>query len=511
MTEPRTFLVAAAILTLPGIAPAQEEAAPLSAIDWLSRSVEVAQPAPGAEPPVADDATTPAITVTPLDGAPGNALGLLPPELSGLPRSLWSASQVETLVELIAAERPDGNPAIQALLTRMMLAEADPPLGGAPGETVLLARVDKLLDLGALEPAQALLEAAGPVATAERFRRSFDIALLLGTEDEACATMRSRPALAPTLPARVFCLAREGDWPAAALTLNTAIALGDVTEAEQKVLTRFLDDSLDDVAEPLPVPERISPLVFRLYEAIGEALPTADLPRAFAHADLRPMVAWRLRLEAAERLARVGAIDAPILFDLYNEARPAASGGIWDRAAAVQALDAALVADDAGAVAAAIGPAWAAMEAARTEVAFAEHYGPALAKVPLSGEALRVAQTAALLSPDVTLPSRPEDGRMRLLAAVARGTVAGLAPDDPVARAVVAAFAGATLPEPLARALDEGRTGEALLRAVADFNAGVAGDTGALTDALATLRAAGLEDVARQAALQALILDRGAG
>lgn len=487
----------------------QQAGAPLSAIDWLSRSVEVAQPVPRLEPPVAEDATAPAIVVTPLDSTAADGLGLLSPAQSGLPRTLWSASPVATLVELIAAERSDGLPAMQALLTRMMLANADPPVGAGPAEAMFLARIDKLLDLGALHEAQALLDEAGPAATAERFRRSFDIALLLGTEDAACEAMRSRPALAPTLPARVFCLAREGDWPAAALTLNTAIALGDVSEAEQELLTRFLDDSLDDIAEPLPVPARVSPLVFRLYEAIGEALPTADLPRAFAHADLRPTVAWRLRLEAAERLARAGAVPPELLFNLYGEARPAASGGIWDRAAAIQALDAALAGGDAEEVVAALGPAWDAMEAARTEHAFARAYAEALAGLPFSGEALSIAQSAALLSPDVVLSAEPQDARMELLSAIAEGAVADLSPGDPVARALVAGLAEAAPPEPLARALDEGRTGEALLQAIADFNEGVSGDTRALTDAIATLRAAGLEDVARQAAVEALILDRG--
>ena len=50
--------------------------------------------------------------------------------------------------------------------------------------------------------------------------------------------------------------------------------------------------------------------------------------------------------------------------------------------------------------------------------------------------------------------------------------------------------------------------GEAALRAVATFEQGLDGDHGAVTDALATLRALGLEDEARIAALEFLILGR---
>jgi hypothetical protein len=60
------------------------------------------------------------------------------------------------------------------------------------------------------------------------------VTLLTGTEHDACAILRSQPALAPTLPARVFCLARNGDWNAAVLTLNTARALGDVTPERRR-------------------------------------------------------------------------------------------------------------------------------------------------------------------------------------------------------------------------------------------------------------------------------------
>jgi hypothetical protein len=56
--------------------------------------------------------------------------------------------------------------------------------------------------------------------------------------------------------------------------------------------------------------------------------------------------------------------------------------------------------------------------------------------------------------------------------------------------------------------LDEGKTGEALLRAIVLFDAGSEGDLRSVTDALTVLLARGHDDVARRAALQLLILDR---
>jgi 2-methylisocitrate lyase-like PEP mutase family enzyme len=80
----------------------------------------------------------------------------------------------------------------------------------------------------------------------------------------------------------------------------------------------------------------------------------------------------------------------------------------------------------------------------------------------------------------------------------------------PRARAIQAAFTGTPPPARLQTLVDEGKLGEALLRALALFDAGADGDLRSVTDALALLRAVGLEDVARRAALQLMILDRSA-
>ncbi len=62
---------------------------PMSAIEWLSRSVE---PIPLYEPPAVGDATSPNVQVTPLDRPSKDPIGLLPSDVTGLPRSLWAAS-----------------------------------------------------------------------------------------------------------------------------------------------------------------------------------------------------------------------------------------------------------------------------------------------------------------------------------------------------------------------------------------------------------------------------------
>lgn len=480
----------------------------MSAIEWLSRSVETA---PRFEPPVSDTAQSPDVTVTSLARPSKDQTGLLSSAVTGLPATIWAQSEAATLVSLVQAERVDTLPALQEFLKVLMLAEADPPRGAGNDVNLLLARVDKLLDMGALEPAKSLIEQATP-DTPALFRRWFDVALLTGTEDDACAAMRDTPSIAPTYSARIFCLARNGDWSAAALTLNTHRVLGDISTAEEALLARFLDPELFEGEPPLPPPAPVTPLTFRMHEAIGEPLITANLPLAFSHADLRFTTAWKSQLEAAERLARHGAVSENVLLRNYTARTPAASGGIWDRAEAIQRFDVAITARDPVGVARTLPAAWGAMRQSRTEIAFAKLYGATLQKLPLSGDAAVIAFQVGLLSPDyesVAMRTEQTDAAFDpFLIGLARGQPLQRHARSAHERAVLAAFTDARPPQQLQTLLDEGKLGEALLRAIILFDSGVEGDLRSVSDAISVFRAVGLEDVARRAALQLLILDR---
>ncbi len=510
-------------LLLPGLfaliaVPAGAEA-PLSAIDWLSQSVAtpIALPLPQVgltEPPVTKGALPEDISVQRIDGPSDDAVGLLPGSVTGLPRDLWGPSPSELLVGLIRADTGDSLPALRGLLYTLLLAELAPPVDSDARGLLFLARVDRLLDFGALDQARALLDQVG-ADQPETFRRWFDVALLLGEEDRACATMRALPDVAPTYPARIFCLARGGDWTAAALTLQSARALGDISPEEEALLSRFLDPELFEGEPALPTPARPSPLVWRMLEAVGEPMATNALPLAFAHGDLRPTTGWKAQIEAAERLTRTGALPPNRLLGLYDARKAAASGGVWDRVAAVQAFDAAFVATDNAAVAATLPRVWDQMAGIGLQVAFAELYGEGLAKLPLTGAAADLAFRIGLLSPAyeavaLAAPDAGTDpsGAAAFLAAVARGDPGKATPPEGIGTAIRDGFAGRDLPPALAALIAERRLGEAILRASAMIAGGAGGDLGRISDGLACLRAVGLEDVARRTSLQLLLLDQ---
>ncbi|WP_376873173.1 hypothetical protein [Albirhodobacter sp. R86504] len=528
------------LLAVTSAAVLAQNTQPLSTIDWLTRSVAqepsvgvitpLAPPAlqgtqgsravmdvPIDEPPVASAVGVDAVSMAPLGAPmPSQSLGLLPPARTGLPATLWGKTPESELTEILRDERTDILPALQSLLFTLMLAELDPPAnpsatGIAPGQSLFLARIDRLMELGALEPAHAMLELAGP-STPERFRRLFDIALLLGQEDEACDLLSRRSALAPSLTARIFCLARGGDWPAAEVMFTSAQALDQIPQEVIPLIERFMDDEMVDTAEELTPPRDPSPLVFRMMEAIGQPMPTTYLPLAFAQADLRANTGWKSRLEAAERLARAGTVDPNQMLGLYTEKSAAASGGIWERARAMTALDRAVQSRDAQAVTLALEPAIAEMEQAELEVILANLYGEPLSELALSGSAADAAFRIGMLSPSyeiVAKARKPRSADEALLIGIAKGRTTGLRAQDTLGRALKAAFdTPPQVPELYAELIEGDRLGEAILRAVDDITEGARGGFDDITNGLIMLRAAGLENTARQTALQLMLLER---
>ena len=495
--------------------------APLSAIDWLSQSVATPATLPRTQPPngpgvdlghpTSPMSSSGPITVTPLGRQVPVTLGLAPAGRDGLPRTLWGISPSADLARKLTAVPADTLPAIRSLLYSILLAELAAPADGDPQEALFLARVDKLLDLGALDPALALLEQLDKPKP-ETFRRWFDISLLLGHENYACEVMDRSPEIAPTFPARIYCLARLGDWNAAALALRTGATLGTIDPPTADLLERFLDTEFADGAPQLPVPDRPSPLTLRMMEAIGEPVATSTLPLAFAQAELRSNIGWKARIEAGERLARTGAVPPNRLLGLYSERRAAASGGVWDRVTAVQEFEAALDGRDAAVISKALPVVWKAMEQEELEVFFAGLFGARLAGLPLDPAASALALRIGLLSNDyekVALARSAADPAEAFLIGLAKGQVTGTTAPDQMGVAVQAAFA-TTQPqsEEETSRLEDGRLGAALLDAMTMVTDGARGDLRSVTQGLILLRKAGLESVARRAALELVLLER---
>lgn len=503
----RAALLALILLAPPALAAGDGE--PLSAIDWLSNSVDLPPPAPASPAP---DVVLPPpdVTVTELGAPVPDRAGLVDARELGVDPGIWGRSSARDLAAAIAA-LPDGSaapPSLRRFLRDLMVLRLDPPIDAALDDSLYLARLDRLLAMGHLDAAGALIEAAG-APEPQRFRRAFDIALLTGTETEACRVIEATPEISPTYPVRIFCLARLGQWDVAALTLGNAEALGILTPEEDQLLLHFLDPDLFEGDALPPEPALPSPLVFRLYEAIGERIATDRLPVAFARADLHGTVGWKTRLRAAERLAANDALSHEALRRIYFEREPAASGGIWDRVEALQELNAALAKRDTEEIAQTLPGAWEAAREAGYHAGFAHWAAPRLASYELNGTAGHLAFEIALIAGDAQTAARfaadtREDRFLMGLARAEGGTPPGPgALDRAVLRGLAALGPGAAYEALIA----DGRKGEALLRAVSQLMDGAAGNPDATANSLALLRALGLGTLARQIAVELVLME----
>ncbi len=510
------LLGAAALLATPALA-----AEPRSAIPWLSESIESTPPpsrSRSGPPPLPGGRPQDAITVTALPALSRDGVGLLGPTETGFAPALWGPEDAAAARDVVLAHRDGGVPAARALFRRLLVAETQPPTGSGPGSALLVARIDRLLAAGDLSSAEALVARAGP-DTPDLFRRWFDIGLLLDRPGPPCAALRENPSLSPTLPARVFCLARTGDWNAAEITLTLGEQVGSIDDDEMALLARFLDPVLFEDEPAPPVPEPLTPLDFLMRESIGLDRPAGQLPLAFLHADLDEHAPMRTRVEAAERLTVSGAIEPALLFAAYRSGVPAASGGIWDRAAAVQALDAALAGE--GDLAAALPAADAALAPRGLRVALAEATGPALAAVdpgPIPPAARASLFELLLLAGDVAGARAAAGDAPSPRAAALLALADGSAPPEDAADArlgdarLAAAFAGLSASEPaderertLAGYVAAGEQGRAIVAALDLLVPAGAVDPPALRAALLTLRLAGQGGAARTIALETLL------
>lgn len=557
-------------------APVSQGGPPLSAIDWLS-SQDAADGDWATEAPTSRNALPGKVDTAPIGRVRRDAIGLLPSQITGLPVALWGDTEIAELTTLIEEQEIVALPSIQALLMTALLAEADAPrAGGAAAEgptpedadrldgSLFHARVEKLIEFGAIDQAAALLEQIDSPDVGS-FGQTFDVSLLLWREDRACTRLLKAPEIAPTLSARIFCLARSGDWETAALTLQSARALAALPPEESTLLAHFLQTEEPGPGRRPRLNQPVSPLAFRIMDAIAEPLPTNALPLAFSHSDLRDTAGWKSQIEAAERLTRVGAVPARRMFAIYTDRLPAASGGVWDRVSAIQVLTASIDSGNPVAVGNALPAAWSAMRSVQLEVPFARYFGPqiwTMMQGPQQGAA-----TPERLSDDtrddrpgyiqVDAPTNdPASDAAPPLATPAQGTTAAtlgeqtdlafrilmlsdlseevaqdwhpLLEGDQLLKALAAgkmpppSVAANTMEEaillsaeppvppsnedPVAAAARDISLGEMILEVALLLRRGIESDPGDVTRALQLLRGAGLESAARAASLELLLL-----
>lgn len=490
--------------------PVWAENGPRSAIPWLT-DIIAAPPASETGVPEADPNAE--ITVSALNDRLRDGIGLLTPEQTGFPADLWSGTSALRVRSLLENTPYRGTPEIRTLFRRLLVAEFTPPVGASANVNLLLTRIDRLLRIGALSEAEALIEKAGADNVA-LFSRWFDVSLLTDRADEACATLIHSPMLSPAKSVQTFCLARTGDWDAAAVALTLGETLGQISERESLLLSFFLDPALIEEETPPPMATPMSSLEFLIRESVGLPRPRTPLPDAFMHADLAEYIPVRFRMEAAERLVRKGVLAPAVLFAAYREEPAASSGGVWERADAVQEFD---TASTGAEIADALFRLDDELTKADLRQAAALHVAPMLSALqpsdlPDSVHDLvaayllldgRKEQAQAWLRRDAPKPLRlanlinTDEGDLpRDLTATEHALVAPFLEPDP----------SRFLDPATMRRFEQGKTGEVLITGIEHLSSRETPDPNSISVGLAALMVSGQREAATRVATQTLLL-----
>ena len=511
----RAPLVLLAACSIGSVALAQ---APLSAIDWLSESIK--------DPPEFNVPPEPTPLVAPvvpdifvkkgLDPVSPDAIGFLSPAITGFSADLWGDMRAADIAKLLNEFPNSGVPEAKSLFRRILLAQVNPAPDDNQDGSVLLARVDWLMRIGALDAAEALI-ALAPISNAEIFQRKFDVAILTERTIAVCEALKTAPAISSDLSARVYCLARGGDWNAAAITLSLGGAIGEIDLMREEALIRFLDPELfEDEPDP-EAPDPLGVMDFVLREAVLLPRPLGLMPLPYLYRDIGDRAPLRAKIEASERLVVAGSLPANLLFAAYREGKAAVSGGVWGRASAVQLLNQALLGDDSTEIAKRVNEAYSALADAHLLHALAEEFAERLVELPYSSEmsssrmqVLDLLHLANVSNSDWSRGANFDQNRLLAKAIVERAPLGDVPAGSALLKSIVNGLEGETPDNQAAKQLlvqlEQGQQGQVILASLRLLANGALADPEGIRTALYMLGAAGQSAAARRIAVQILLL-----
>ncbi len=477
---------------------------PLSAIDWLSKENSKSQRSI-VEVKNADVENTNDIKVSTLTSNQYEAVGLLPIYVTGIPSTIWRNSSFEDL-EYSFNKLPTFTYApIQELVYSLLLAEARPPSNEPMRYAFLETRLNKLLNYGAVDPAIALIERASPVPE-RMIPQLFDISLLSSNNFPVCDQIFQNTTNKDLQAELIYCYARKGDWLTAHLILKAEEVLGDLTDREVSLLDRYLEVDFDvNLRALLPPPELITPLEYRLYEAIGEPIPAEYLPIKYSQSDLSGENGWRAQVIAAERLSSTGAIPENQILGIYTVHLPGVSGGMWERVKVVNNLDIAL--DSEEDFEEYFLEAWKVFKQTDQLAVFAKLFGLRVFEKNLTPKSKKIVADLLLLTNNFKITEgywNSTDIRFGLTT----GDFSKVKVSNETEKIILTVFTEPSLPFLVEQKLNQGKLGEVILNALLQFEMGIEGSLKDFSESLSTLNLIGLETTARRAALTHLVLGK---
>ena len=276
--------------------------------------------------------TGPVVTVDHLESPDPESVGTLDANSGGLGVDMWAGTPRE-FIERMLPRLPDrlASPTLRRLVRRLLLTTAIMP-SYAAGHFVdakrdvklslIATRVERLRTMGLVGAATALLDAA-PTRDDDPLLLRLKVENLLIGDDlgGACAEAHRQQGRVDDIfwqQAVIYCRILKGEVAEGAL--DASLLAESIVETDP-VFTAIVDKLSGNPSEPVgsmlvPTPLRLSMLRSANLPVPADALGTASSPLLRMIA-VSPNAPLNIRLEAAERAARYGAITPERLAQIY--------------------------------------------------------------------------------------------------------------------------------------------------------------------------------------------------
>ncbi len=250
-----------------------------------------------------------------------NGIGLISIERTKFPSDLWRNSSEKVLSEKLISMPNLTLTSTNKIFKRLLLVDAKPPLNSIGmknmGYLFLLSRIDQLINLGAIDEVEEILNYIKEPSV-ELMKRKIQVASLNGRLSKTCNLANKYPNFEGMLQFKIICLVRKNDWQAAALAFTVGSSLKQFDEKEKKLLLNYLDPDIETDSHYDIEIKDLSPTSFYLMHGKKELVPPDILPNKYAYAFSLLGIPPKIRIKSMEQLASKYVVNANTLFSLYK-------------------------------------------------------------------------------------------------------------------------------------------------------------------------------------------------
>ena len=252
-----------------------------------------------------------------------NSIGIISADNTTFPSNLWNRSDESLLAKKII-EMPDFElSSANKIFKRLLILDTEPPINAIGqknmGSLFLISRIDRLIEMGAIDEAETILDyIKNP--NYDLLRRKIDIASITGRLQGTCKQIRRHFNSTDILKYKIICLAREGDWNAAAILFSAGSTLKLFSSTDKKLLLNFLDPEINVKIGKEEMKINLSPINFYLFLSRGSLYNTKDLSPKYAYTLSSAGNNLLERIQSSEKLVRNFSMNSHHLFSLYRSA-----------------------------------------------------------------------------------------------------------------------------------------------------------------------------------------------